>query len=222
MIREAIPESFTLRIMARRVLSTVLLLAIVIVALATSDDLYQMVAVGTDELLTTENLILISLLYACCLAIPFMPGVELGLLIMFVLGLQRVVAAYTATLVRLTTAFLVGRLAFNNAFRTVSSEKMKRLLEALKTRPYLLIALLLNLSGNWVLGGDGGVSLMARMSWSVSFQRFVLTVALAVAPIPMLVGSGLVDLDPEILTTAQEPSWSGMLSMSVVCEDTIF
>jgi len=107
-------------------------------------------------------------------------------------------------------------------FRTVSSEKMKRLLEALKTRPYLLIALMLNLPGNWVLGEGGGVSLMAGMSRSVSFQRFVLTVALAVAPIPMLVGSGLVALDPEILTTAQEPSWSGMLSMSVVCEDTIF
>jgi uncharacterized membrane protein YdjX (TVP38/TMEM64 family) len=119
-----------------------------------------MVAVGTDELLTTENLILISLLYACCLAIPFMRGVELGLLITFVFGLQGVVAAYTATLVGLTTAFPVGRLAFNNAFRTVSSEKMKRLLEALKTRPHLLIALMLNLPGNWVLGGAGGVSLM--------------------------------------------------------------
>lgn len=52
---------------------------------------------------------------------------------------------------------------------------------------YLAIAVALNIPGNTVIGGGGGISLAAGMSRLFGSWRFVLTLAVAVAPVPLLI-----------------------------------
>ena len=52
---------------------------------------------------------------------------------------------------------------------------------------YLAVAVALSIPGNSVIGGGGGISLVAGMSRLFGFSRFVLTLAVAVAPVPLLI-----------------------------------
>jgi hypothetical protein len=47
--------------------------------------------------------------------------------------------------------------------------------------------LLLNLPGNAALGGGGGIAMMSGFCRLFTFAGFVTTVALAVAPMPLLI-----------------------------------
>ena len=55
---------------------------------------------------------------------------------------------------------------------------------------YLMIALLLNLPGNALIGGGGGIGLIAGMSKLFSFPRYLLLVSLAITPLPLLFLAG--------------------------------
>jgi hypothetical protein len=46
----------------------------------------------------------------------------------------------------------------------------------------------LNLPGNTLLGGGGGIALMAGLSGLYPMPAYLTTVAIAVAPVPLLVG----------------------------------
>ena len=172
-----------------------LLGTMVVLAFATNDQAYQLLSTARSELLTTQNLVYVSLFYTLCLATPFMPGIELGLLIMFLFGLPGVVAAYSSTVVGLTIAFLIGRLGFTRQPQIHDDGKISRILAGLKTHPYLVIAVVLNMPGNWVIGGGGGISVLAGMSTYISLIKFVGTVCVAIAPLPLLVAFGLVNLE---------------------------
>jgi hypothetical protein len=52
---------------------------------------------------------------------------------------------------------------------------------------YLLLALLFNLPGNAVLGGGGGIAALAGLSGVFATAPTALTIALAVAPVPLMV-----------------------------------
>jgi hypothetical protein len=45
----------------------------------------------------------------------------------------------------------------------------------------------LNVPGNAVIGGGGGIALLAGMSGLVTFPRFLATVSLAALPVPLFV-----------------------------------
>ena len=60
-------------------------------------------------------------------------------------------------------------------------------LDALVRLRFLIFAVLFNLPGNVAIGGGGGVALLAGMSKVFSLPAYLLTVALAVAPVPLLV-----------------------------------
>lgn len=53
---------------------------------------------------------------------------------------------------------------------------------------YLALAVALNLPGNTLLGGGGGIALMAGLSGLYPMPAYLTTVAIAVAPVPLLVG----------------------------------
>ena len=53
-----------------------------------------------------------------------------------------------------------------------------------------MIALLLNLPGNALIGGGGGIGLIAGMSRVYSFPRYFLLVGLAITPLPLLFLAG--------------------------------
>jgi hypothetical protein len=60
---------------------------------------------------------------------------------------------------------------------------------------YLTIALLFNLPGNYLIGGGGGISLACGISRRFSWKWFLLTVVLAVSPVPLLAFLGVIQLE---------------------------
>ena len=163
-------------------------------------------------------------LYAVLLAIPFVPGAEVGIALMVMLGPPISVLVYLCTLAGLTLSFTVGRLipisVLVRLARECRLEETARLLEAieplsrkqrldllLRLSPrrifplllrcrYLALALALNVPGNYLVGGGGGIALVAGASRVFSVPGFLVTILLAVAPVPLLVlifGSGILN-----------------------------
>ena len=170
-----------------------------------------------------EHLIITALwfsigVYILWMAMPFVPGIELGLALMVMLGSKGVVVVYLCTLLSLSLSFAIGRLIPLKAFarflgwlHLYKSRDLMRILEPLdpeekldlllrtaplKVVPYLLkhryfmIALLLNLPGNALIGGGGGIGLIAGMSRLYSFPRYFLLLSLAITPLPLLFLAG--------------------------------
>ncbi|MDI3336632.1 hypothetical protein QKW60_09455 [Defluviimonas aestuarii] len=155
------------------------------------------------------------LAYALLIAIPFVPGVELGLTLLMVEGAVIAPFIWAATLLGLMLAFAAGAfLPYPVLRRTLEDLRLARAaslvaalepldrderLAALRDRlprwlsplvrsqRYVLLALLINLPGNSVLGGGGGILLLAGMSRLFSTLATFTTVALAVAPVPVVV-----------------------------------
>ena len=62
-----------------------------------------------------------------------------------------------------------------------------RLVPALVRHRYFALAGALNVPGNFLIGGGGGIALIAGVSKLYSVTGFVLTIAIAVAPVPLAV-----------------------------------
>ena len=151
--------------------------------------------------------------YIVLMAIPFVPGVEIGLAIMMIFGPKVVPLVYSCTLVALCLAFLIGRFIpersitrflrevrlaraaiFLESFQGLDSEqRLSRLMEKSPRRlvpwflrhRYLTLMVAINLPGNVILGGGGGLALMAGMSKLFPIHYYVFTVAIAISPIPL-------------------------------------
>lgn len=156
------------------------------------------------------------ILYICLMALPFLPGVEIGLAFMMMLGTKGIVLIYVCTLIALAIAFGLGRifpahllLSFLRWLHLTRAEALLRSFDAtapearleflaekastgvasiLLRQRYLLLALLLNLPGNVVIGGGGGIAMMAGMSRLYTFPKYLLLIALAILPGPVIVG----------------------------------
>lgn len=164
-----------------------------------------------------------SLVYLLLLSLPFVPGVELGLLLMCVFGREGVLPVYFATVGGLMLAFTVGRRLPRQRI-TAWVERLGIALPApnpdagiggfLEQSPlgpwlqrhsrigrYLVrcspvaLAVLLNLSGNYLLGGGGGIALFCGLTRQFRWPGFLLTIMLAVAPMPLLVWFGFIQLE---------------------------
>jgi hypothetical protein len=163
-----------------------------------------------------HGIIIISLIvYTVLIAIPFVPSVEVGWGLMLLLGADLAPLVYLFTVVGLSVSFMGGQLIPESRLQIflqdLSLKKAGRLVEKLKTldteqrlslllsrapakfipnllrHRYLAIAVALNIPGNTVIGGGGGISLAAGMSRLFGSCRFVLTLAVAVAPVPLLI-----------------------------------
>lgn len=163
-----------------------------------------------------HGIIIISLIvYTALIAIPFVPSVEVGWGLMLLLGADLAPLVYLFTVVGLSMSFMGGRLIPESRLQTflenLSLTKASRLVEKLRTldteqrlslllsrapakftpnllrHRYLAVAVALNIPGNTVIGGGGGISLVAGMSRLFGLCRFVLTLAVAVAPVPLLI-----------------------------------
>ena len=153
--------------------------------------------------------------YAILIAIPFVPGVEIGLTLIGMLGPRIVFLVYVSTLVGLFASFVVGRLVsltwlakifedlnLNNASQLLNtiepmdrkerltflvSKAPNRLIPFLLRHRYGALAVAINLPGNIVMGGGGGISLMAGASKLYSVPGFIATITLAVSPVPIAI-----------------------------------
>lgn len=169
----------------------------------------------SNEPMVHQLTMLAAAAYAVLLAIPFVPGVEIGLALIGVLGPPIVFLVYVCTVAGLLIAFLVGRLLpvdrLAGLFGAVGLHRASRLLatvapmDAQQRREFLLsnaprgaipfllrhryiaLALVVNLPGNIVLGGGGGISMVAGASRLYAPVPFLATVMLAVAPVPLAI-----------------------------------
>ena len=161
-----------------------------------------------------HRFIIISMIaYAVLMAIPFVPGVEIGFAILMILGPKIAILVYLCTLAALSLSFVVGRLVpermlidflrdlhLQKASRflarlegldsqqrldLVLDRSPKRLAPLLLRYRYLALMVAVNLPGNIVIGGGGGIALIAGLSRMFSPPVFVVTVAIATAPIPL-------------------------------------
>jgi len=156
-----------------------------------------------------------TVIYIVVLALPFVPGVEIGLAMIMLFGPKIVPLVYLSTIVALLLAFLMGRvfpkqtiaeivelLRLKRVSTLLASleplhrrERLEFLLSRTSSRwlPFLLkhryiaVAVVLNTPGNAVIGGGGGISFLAGFSRLFSFPAYVLTVSLAVSPVPFLI-----------------------------------
>lgn len=160
-------------------------------------------------------IIAVAVLYAILIAIPFVPGVEIGLSLIMVLGADLAFLVYIFTILGLTLSFFLGRLIPQSKLQrllaacslTRASELVGKLepldpeqrLELLLSHtpsrfiPFLLrhryvaVALALNIPGNALIGGGGGISMVSGLSRIFGFVPFVLMLAVAVSPVPLLI-----------------------------------
>jgi hypothetical protein len=152
-------------------------------------------------------------LYVLLTAIPFVPGVEIGLALIFAFGVRIVPVVYVATIAALLLSFCAGQLVperwLISGFRWAGMQRaavmvgslaglqgdarINRLLEHAPKRfvPWLLrhrflaLVALINLPGSALLGGGGGISMAVGMSRLVSFPMFLASALIGVAPVPL-------------------------------------
>ncbi|MCW5634648.1 MAG: hypothetical protein KIT17_15040 [Rubrivivax sp.] len=135
-------------------------------------------------------------LYTLLMALPFVPGIELGLALMLLLGTEGVVAVYLATQLALLLSFLAGcclRASGSRCLAALQARARARLpavLHRVIAHRHLSLALALNLPGNAALGGAGGIGLIAGASGHFVLWRYGLTVALATTPLPLVMLCG--------------------------------
>ncbi len=153
--------------------------------------------------------------YALLIAIPFVPGVELGIALMVMEGARIAPVIYLSTVLGLVLAYLIGagmpearlrralvdfrlrkaavlidRIApLGSADRLALLEaRLPRRIAKLGSRyRYVALAIMVNLPGNSLAGGGGGILLVAGFSRLFSFAGTVATVLIAVSPVPLLV-----------------------------------
>ncbi|MBT8409573.1 MAG: hypothetical protein KJN93_08105, partial [Alphaproteobacteria bacterium] len=156
------------------------------------------------------------------IAVPFVPGVEIGISLMMIEGPGVAPYVYLATVIGLAVAYLCGRyLPYDWLHQVFADLRMWRVCDLLtEIKPlsrerrltlmrrrlprwaskiavdgrYLGLALLFNLPGNSVIGGGGGIAMVAGLSRLFTLRGAVLTIALAVAPVPLAVWYFGIDL----------------------------
>jgi hypothetical protein len=152
--------------------------------------------------------------YAILMAIPFVPGAEIGFAVMMILGPKIVPLVYLCTLVSLNLSFLVGRfipekvlikilhdlhlykasqflvdlqnLNSKQRLNLMLSRSPRKFIPVLLKYRYVALLVAINMPGNIIIGGGGGIALMTGMSRLFSVPLYLLTIAIAVLPIPML------------------------------------
>jgi len=163
-----------------------------------------------------HTIVMVSIfVYVLLMATPFMPGIEVGLAVMLLMGYKSALLIYLCTVLAVSISFIVGRIfplqLVQSFFQWLYLEKASILVRQLallnqperlellhrkapaKFAPFLLkhrfitIALLLNLPGNALIGGGGGIGLLVGMSGIVPFYKYFIIVAVAVFPVPLCV-----------------------------------
>ena len=152
-------------------------------------------------------------LYIVLMATPFMPGIEIGLALMMLLGNKGAILVYLCTLAALSVSFAIGRkipsrfidlllnwlhlykasalvhqlesLNQQERLEFLSEKAPSRIAPFLLRHRYLTIAVVVNLPGNALIGGGGGIGLVAGMSKIIPFHGYLMVLAIAIAPVPL-------------------------------------
>lgn len=153
--------------------------------------------------------------YIVLLAIPFVPGAEIGVTLLAGFGAQIAPLIYVCTVAAMMLAYTIGRFLpitmLEKVFRVLrmrraadlvaraaplsKEERLEMLLQGQSARVlklalryrFVALALAVNTPGNSIIGGGGGIMMMAGLSGIFSPLPTLLTVLLAVSPVPLAV-----------------------------------
>lgn len=162
-----------------------------------------------------QAIMLGSAAYVGLLALPFVPGAEIGLAMLAAFGAGIAPLIYIMTVTSMMLAYAIGRfLPISALERLLSFLRMRRaallvaraaplsreeriamLLDGQSKRAvklglryrYIAVALAVNTPGNSIIGGGGGIMIVAGLSGIFSPFLTFLTIAIAVAPVPLAV-----------------------------------
>ncbi len=158
--------------------------------------------------------IAMAVLYTLVMALPFVPGIEIGLAMMLLLGQEGVLLVYLCTQVAMALSYGFGRCVpatlWDRCIASLGLESARPLIAGLETHAaatqwqalvphrlgrwaapalrhrHLALALVLNLPGNAAIGGAGGIGMLAGASRQFSFAGYCLSMAVATSPLPLL------------------------------------
>ncbi|MFY9212311.1 MAG: hypothetical protein WAO69_14415 [Aestuariivita sp.] len=153
--------------------------------------------------------------YVLLLAMPFVPGAEVGLAMLTAFGAAIVPLVYGATVLAMLLAYAIGSLlpvtvlarilrffrmrrASDLVTRAAELEREDRLNLLLESAPpralslvlrhrYVALALAINVPGNSIVGGGGGIMILAGLSGLFAPLPTFLAIAIGVSPIPLVI-----------------------------------
>ena len=158
---------------------------------------------------TSLILLTIFVLFVVTAAVPFVPGAEIGVMLMILFGKPVVIPVYLGMIAALIFSFLAGRLipktTLHRWFAAVGQHRIAEAVTRLSDRRcqmprgtdrticntitrnrYFILCAMLNIPGNSAIGGGGGIAFAAGACELFTLRGFVLSVALAVCPVPLI------------------------------------
>jgi len=147
-------------------------------------------------------------LYTLLIAVPFVPGAELGLVLLALFGATMAGPVWLATVAGLTLAFALGRLVPERVLQRLpfhaglDRARVAVTAAADPTAPPPALApcaarllrwrccgliLLINTPGNTLIGGGGGIAMAAGASRLFAARDFLASAVIAVAPVPVAI-----------------------------------
>ncbi|WP_189469258.1 hypothetical protein [Litchfieldella qijiaojingensis] len=168
-----------------------------------------------NEVYLQRTILAAVVVYILAAVVPFVPAAEIGWALMLMLGPEIAILIYLGTVLALTLAYIIGRAipvaacaaafeffgfkkARNLVLKMATLDTNERLMLLLEHAPrrfvpgllrhrYLTLMVALNIPGNTLMGGGGGIALSAGMSGLYTLPAYLATVSIAVAPIPFLI-----------------------------------
>ena len=168
---------------------------------------------GSSDTMVRNLIALTMLVFVLASALPFVPGAEIGFALIMLFGGKIALLIYLGMLCALSLAFVMGRfvplsqmaklfsyIGFGAANKFVlklaqlsGSARLALLTENAPSKyiplmlrhRYLLLLLILNTPGNSLVGGGGGIAFIAGVCGLFTPLGFLLSIALAVAPVPV-------------------------------------
>ena len=153
--------------------------------------------------------------YIGLLAIPFVPGAEIGIALLAGFGAAIAPLIYVCTVAAMMLAFTIGRflpitvlerllhllrlrraaglvaqvapLSTDERIALLLEGQSKRVLRLALRYRYVALALAVNTPGNSILGGGGGIMMIAGLSGIFTPLSTFVTIILAVSPVPLAV-----------------------------------
>lgn len=153
--------------------------------------------------------------YVGLLAMPFVPGAEIGIALLAGFGAAIAPLIYVCTVAAMMLAFTIGRflpitalerllrvlrlrraadlvaraapLSKDERIAMLLGGQSKRILPLALRYRYVAIALAVNTPGNSIIGGGGGIMIVAGLSGIFTPLSTFVTIVVAVSPVPLAV-----------------------------------
>jgi hypothetical protein len=178
-------------------------------------DALDMTIMPSVEMQVHRGIMLGMAAYVLLLAIPFVPGAEIGFALLTAFGASIAPLVYAATVVSMMLAYSIGRLLpartlarllsflrlrkaadlVGRAAALPPGDRLALFLEGAPPRTvglalrhrYIALAVIVNTPGNSVIGGGGGIMMLAGLSGIFAPVQTLLAVAIAVSPVPLAI-----------------------------------